>query len=131
MPNDMLSKPVVPAPAGACIRCHIAPARRRIAHFANRPASCCPFRRFEFRFLDFISMYIFYIQKTAPEYKYTFLHFCISFIYIRCIIFVYLEYNPTSKERLFMYLVFTDDEVLICDKKNACKQLKIKPSSFN
>ena len=30
-----------------------------------------------------------------------------------------------------MYLVFIDDEVLICDKKNACKQLKIKPSSFN
>ena len=30
-----------------------------------------------------------------------------------------------------MYLVFVDDEVLICDKKNACKKLKIKPSSFN
>ena len=30
-----------------------------------------------------------------------------------------------------MYLVFTDDKVLICDKKDACKHLKIKPTSFN
>ena len=30
-----------------------------------------------------------------------------------------------------MYLVFVDNKVLICDKKNACEQLKIKTASFN
>lgn len=30
-----------------------------------------------------------------------------------------------------MYLVFIKNKVLICDKKNACKQLKIKMTSFN
>lgn len=30
-----------------------------------------------------------------------------------------------------MYLVFVDDEVLICDKKHACKRLRIKTASFN
>ena len=114
-------KPVVPAPAGACIRCHISPARRRIAHFANRISPRWPFRRFEFRFLEFISIYIFYIQKTASEYKYVFLLFCISFIYIGCIISIYLEYNSTSTERLFMFLVCIDGKVILCDKKNACK----------
>lgn len=132
MPNDMLSKPVVPAPAGACIRlvC-IAPARRRIAHFANCLSPCCPFRRFEFRFLDLISKYIFYIQKTASEYKYRFLLFGISFINTGCIISIYLEYNSTSKKGFFMYLLFIDDKVLICDKKDACRLLEIKATSFN
>ena len=119
------------APRAHASRCHIAPARRRIVHFANRPAPRSPFRRFPFRFLDLISTYIFYIQKAVPEYKYCFLPFCISFIYLGCIISIYLERNSTSKERLFMYLVFTDDKVLICDKKDACKHLKIKPTSFN
>lgn len=30
-----------------------------------------------------------------------------------------------------MYLLFIDDKVLICDKKNACKHLEIKTTSFN
>ena len=30
-----------------------------------------------------------------------------------------------------MYLVFIKNKILICDKKNACKQLKIKTASFN
>ena len=95
------------------------------------PQANCPFRRFEFRFLDLISIYIFYIQKTASEYKYVFLQFCISFIYIGCIISIHLGYNSTSKERLFMYLVFIDGKVILCDKKNACKLLEVKTSSFN
>ena len=63
-------KPVVPAPAGACIRCHIAPARRRIAHFAvshfaNRLSPCCQFRRFEFRFLDiYFHIYLLYTENS-------------------------------------------------------------------
>lgn len=35
------------------------------------------------------------------------------------------------KKGFFMYLVFIKDKVLICDKKNACKQLEIKTASFN
>lgn len=30
-----------------------------------------------------------------------------------------------------MYLVFIKNKILICDKKNACKQLEIKTASFN
>ena len=30
-----------------------------------------------------------------------------------------------------MYLVFIKNKVLICDKKNACKLLGVKTSSFN
>ena len=30
-----------------------------------------------------------------------------------------------------MYLVFVNNKVIICDKKHACEQLKIKTASFN
>ena len=30
-----------------------------------------------------------------------------------------------------MYLVFIDGKVILCDKKNACKLLEVKTSSFN
>ena len=127
----MLSKTCCSSARGRMHPLSHLPSSQADCPFRQSPIALLPISPFPISLSRFISIYIFYIQKTAPEYKYVFLLFCTSFIYIRCIISIYLEYNSTSTERLFMFLVCIDGKVLLCDKKNACKLLEVKTSSFN
>ena len=59
-------KSVVQAPAGACIRCHIAPARRRITHFAVAHFALLPISPFWISLSRYIFPYISFIYRKLP-----------------------------------------------------------------